>query len=169
MKASDFGVFQRCSAFEDIQGERPATTMAEQQKTDQEKSLKVTALIPVPIPKTFLTTCAKRGGTLKALVNRYRRSSPGSLIQIATANHIAINLDDHLWVAYARLNGFDVEEAAGWIRLADYAVENGIRPWTALKAAKAGLIPDAHERYLGEWYVPVSCNWVPRPYRKQTD
>jgi hypothetical protein len=139
--------------------------MMEQNKNEQEeKLLTITPLIPVPIPQKLLTACLKRGEVLKTLVQRYRRSPPGSSRQIAAANHIVTNLDDALWLTYARLKGFVVKEAPGWIRLTDYAVEQGIRPWTALKAAKTGLILNAHERRQGEWFVPIDCNWRPRSY-----
>jgi hypothetical protein len=141
----------------------PMTDPAKQPTSDLATTL--TPLIRLPIPAKFLTACFKRGGHFRALVQRYRAAADGSSIRTAVANQIATCLDDSLWILYAELQGATVSPAAAWIRLQDYAVANGIRPWTAVKAAKAGLIAHAHERFLGEWYVPISCDWRPRQYR----
>ena len=62
----------------------------------------------------------------------------------------------------------------GYIALADYARQHGIRPTYAAQCARAGRVPGAVQvRPVGApkpiWVVPVGCTWRPRRYTRCQD
>jgi hypothetical protein len=130
----------------------------------QKKIHLLVPLIQVPVPEAILDECDRRGKFYRDLATRYRNTAPGSQAQVACANHLANVFDDKLWDLYYRERGFPMKRADAWLRAIDYAVEKGIHPGTVYNAARAGKIPDAHERDNGVWYVSDKCDFMPRVY-----